>query len=50
LITSNRAKVLSANRSGAFHIRPLKQKERELDHKSAEEPAPVEAVAVETGV
>jgi hypothetical protein len=32
--------------SGGFHIWPLGQEEGERDHESAEEPAPVEAVAV----
>jgi hypothetical protein len=31
--------------SGGFHIWPLGQEEGERDHKSAEEPAPLEAVA-----
>lgn len=34
--------------SGGFHIWPLGQGESEQDYESAEEPAPVEAVAVET--
>jgi hypothetical protein len=33
------------NESGGFHIWPLGQEEGERDHESAEEPAPVEAVA-----
>jgi hypothetical protein len=36
------------NESGGFHIWPLGQGEGEQDYESAEEPAPVEAVAVET--
>jgi hypothetical protein len=36
------------NESGGFHIWPLGQGEGEQDYKSAEEPAPVEAVAGET--
>ena len=34
--------------SGGFHIWPLGEKEGDQDHESAEEPAPVEAVAVDT--
>jgi hypothetical protein len=36
------------NESGGFHIWPLGQDEGEQDYESAEEPAPLEAVAVET--
>ena len=36
------------NESGGFHIWPLGQGEGEQNYESAEEPAPVEAVAVET--
>src|SRR5262249_6074089 len=36
------------NESGGFHIWPRGQGEGEEDYESAEEPAPVEAVAVET--
>ena len=35
------------NESGGFHIWPLGQGEGEQDYESAEEPAPVEAVATE---
>jgi hypothetical protein len=35
------------NESGGFHIWPLGQGEGEEDYESAEEPAPVEAVATE---
>ena len=34
--------------SGGFHIWPLGQEEGEQDRESAEEPAPVEAVAAES--
>lgn len=34
--------------SGGFHIWPLGREQGELDQESAEEPAPVEAVAAET--
>ena len=34
--------------SGGFHIWPLGQQEGNQDHESAEEPAPVEALALET--
>src|SRR5215211_4015003 len=34
--------------SGGFHIWPLGQEEDEQDHESAEESAPVEALAAET--
>jgi hypothetical protein len=36
--------------SGGFHIWPLGQEEGEQDHESAEEPAPVEAVAAGTSL
>ena len=36
------------NESGGFHIWPLGKGEGEQNYESAEEPAPVEAVAVET--
>ena len=36
------------NESGGFHIGPLGQGEGEQNYESAEEPAPVEAVVVET--
>ena len=36
------------NESGGFHIWPLGQGEGEQNYESAEEPAPVEAVVVET--
>ena len=36
------------NESGGFHIWPLGYEEGEENHDSAEEPAPLEAVAVET--
>ena len=36
------------NESGGFHVWPLGQEEGERDHESAEEPAPLEAVAAET--
>ena len=38
------------NEAGGFHIWPLGQGEGEQNYESAEEPAPVEAVAVETRV
>ena len=38
------------NESGGFHIWPLGQREGEQNYESAEEPAPVEAVVVETWV
>ena len=38
------------NESGGFHIWPLGQGEGEQNYESAEEPAPVEAVVVETCV
>jgi hypothetical protein len=44
LITRSQA----ANESGGFHIWPLGQGEGEQNYESAEEPAPVEAVVVET--
>ena len=36
------------NESGGFHIWPLGQEEGDQGHETAEEPAPVEAVAAET--
>ena len=36
------------SKSGGFHIWPLGQEEGDHDHESAEEPAPVDAVAAET--
>ncbi len=36
------------NDSGGFHIWPLGEEGREQEHETAEEPAPLEAVAAET--